>query len=638
MAGNLRKTLQVEVGALIAYAAAVALPVVALLWGRGIGVLDLAATVERGGARELHERGAPGKPVRFAVELNDSDRDYLMGLVMDTLRGMESSTADATPAGVRGAGAPSFVTLYAPGGALVRAMADGQSLADGVRAAARRALEKAKERAWEDQRLQDVRVRTDIVTELVPFSNRQRRAFAVEGLDAPFGLALGPGQDLAGCFLPADAAVRGTETHLEMLARLCTDSGLEADAWSDGGLALYRIRAESFVNAYSGRDRALSTPRGIPLVERVTLAKLLRACNLAGDFLVRSQRNDGSFAAIYRADENEWAGVSGVLEEAGAVYALCRLFALWRNGAHLLAARASLPRLREQVLAEIDRAGTGSASSSVGLRPEGQVEVCAAVLCALCEYRGVSDDRNFDELMEELGNFLLRAQRPDGGFAETLQAVPGQQPDRAALQTTSGRSQGMAVLALVLAFGQLQEEQFLDGARRCLDYIAGLGDESLADYGPWTMLALERAVPVLGQERYRQLAWRIVDSALGMQITEDHGAEPDLVGASLSSWPPTVLGAARDLQRFVSGWHLADPEQPVRKKDLLACATRAARLLLSLQFVDENSYYIPDLEQASGGFRFRPGSNTVLLGSVQHSAAALAGLADILRTEREGER
>jgi len=64
--------------------------------------------------------------------------------------------------------------------------------------------------------------------------------------------------------------------------------------------------------------------------------------------------------------------------------------------------------------------------------------------------------------------------------------------------------------------------------------------------------------------------------------------------------------------------------------EALEAARRAAGYLMGLQYLEENSYYLPDPEDGRGGFREQPGSNIIRIQALE---AALRGLVKLAHVE-----
>ncbi len=65
----------------------------------------------------------------------------------------------------------------------------------------------------------------------------------------------------------------------------------------------------------------------------------------------------------------------------------------------------------------------------------------------------------------------------------------------------------------------------------------------------------------------------------------------------------------------------------------LAAAERAARYLMRLQLLPENSYYLPDPDARTGGFREQPCMNVVKLPTMD---SALRGMVLLTRLKLQG--
>jgi len=639
MDNDLRTKIQTEAATLLLLLVGLALPVLALLWGRVPGLRAPRGTGQRGpGADAAGERADGASLPARPVELSPQDKDYLMRLFLTSVEALRAgkglpSTDDAPTACRRATGAILFVTVFTAGRRPVRVQAPPGQLAESVQHAAQRMVGRADFKGRELGVQGASRVRMDIVTESRLLTVDQKRAFVSLELDEPLGAALAAeGTDRLNWFLPADHASRKALSHREILETLCAESGQRADYWTGSASRAYRIKALSFVNITPGSFRCIDTPRGLPVVQRATLSDLVRSCELGADHLLRLQARNGFFAARYDAAKNAFSEDVGISAQFEAVSALARLHKLRPKDERIAACRRTLDAACG--LLGLEGGSVAGAETDPSREPGVGARLSAVALRALCEYRSAGGDRRRDGLIAKLADSLVVIQGQEVALARRLARLKGDL-DVAALDPDR---QAKIALALILACRELGRQRYSAAGRETLELIAEAREELDLGSHPWVAIAAgEMVAPVRVSalaDKLREGGRRLIAS----QLLEADVRAPDLIGAIVPPYPPPLERVATRLSALTACWTMDRGDHGNgggrRSDDGLsasfpAAAERAARYLMQFQFVPENSYYLPDPERASGGIRIAPGSNTSELGAVAAAMDALAGLVRI---------
>ena len=626
-----RESRRREKAILFLLAACVVPVVVGLAWG------PLHKTAPPGLAPPPPAALAPEPSFDSAVALGEEDQQYLMSLFLDSLKPSGPAAGDtaAPEACRRVVDRTVFVTLYAPDQRPLRASAREKSLQETVQVLARRVLSQEEFQKKGFDRTEQLRVRFDIVTEEQDLPLDRREQFALLGVGAPLGIVLrfeGRGH----AFLPDDVAERSALSYMDMFEALSREAELLPGSWREKQCHASVLRAESFVNSAPGSSNCLSLLRGLPLIREAGIAQVRRSCRLAADYLVHTQREDGSFAAVFQAATGSPEAGGDLRSQARAVSALAR-FCSWqgeKDGPHITSCRGALAWLLRHVYAPKD-VGIAFVRSSEGEAPS--LRDSAAVLHALCAYRQAAGDETLDDLIARLGNFLLFSQQEDGSFG----SVPAPGTDKATPPESprpDWDSQAEAAGALALVYGELKAPQFLLGSRKALDYLKGQREvsEQLQSARSYVTAVreLSRFLPV---EAYTQGVRTIVERLLEMQLTAEEAPTPDLAGGAMRAYPPLVGETAADLECFLGGWLIAasSNEAGTIAFSVVArpAALNAGRYLVQFQFLPENSYYLAEPVAALGGFRQQPGSNLITLESVQQALDGLRLLAQAMLVE-----
>jgi len=632
MAGDVGTKLQTEVGALLGVVFALALPVLALVWGRAPGLRTEKAAGAGGFlARDAAARPEGSLPRGVAPPLSAGDKEYLMGLLLDCVQSFRTGEAGGqegpccpedsgeTPPACRfGDGAMVFVTVFTAGTSPVRAQAAGPSLAESVRQAARTLVGRADFRGRDLGPDGASRVRIDVVTRCRHLSPEERRAFASFDLDEPVGAALAVrGQPGFHFFLPADHAVRDGSTRRRMLAELCEEAGREGGFWRSPQSEVYRLEAVAFVNQAPGGRRCVDVPRGVPVGEEVTADVLLHACRAAAGWLVRNQAAAGWFVAGFDAARGMAAWRLDLPAQFEAVSALAALQSVEPTEE----LSGACDRALVAALAMLDVPSGGG--ENVPVSPD----LHAAALRALCEYRRASGDKSRDELIMRLADALATYQAEEAALARRLEELSG----GAALgHQGPGRHAGMA-LALAAAYRELKQQAHLAAAGMTLGPAADGGGgldflrEPLAAAGAAEVLAASR------RQKFCNTAATAAGALLASQLRQDDGPGPDLVGVIVPPFPAPVRRLAEHVRALTACREMAGEADGA----YVAAAMRAAQCLVQFQFTPGNSYYLRKPARAAGAFRVSQGSNRTDLRTM---SAAIEGLLSLARVKLSADR
>lgn len=470
-----------------------------------------------------------------------------------------------------------------------------------------------------------------MVRDSKPLSVADRKAFAEQGFGAPVGVAL-ESKGKTAWFLPADIVDFRAGTNLQMLHVVCRDAGLGIAAWREPAVTVWRLRTVGFVNASGGSRYALASPRGLTPLGEPTLARLLRSVRLAGRYLVAVRRENGSFLTYWDAASGLRGGCDSVAEQAAAAGALAELCELRPREEYLNACYESLSYLMQFTNSDPQNPRMAFTGRQEVCRLVWELEASAQVLEAMCRYRAASGLTEPDDWIAALAEFLLFMQLEDGSFDLQYDAESGTHttPEKGVGQVVP---QAKAALALCLAYRELNVLRFLDGARRALKRLME-GDQSRSEpysahEARWLVSALLECSAFLSGREYQEWAGRIAAARREVQLAENGAPADDLIGGTGSALPPKAGPTADDLVVFASVCMM----KPEAESEAFAAARRAGRYLMGLQYLEENSYYLPDPAAGRGGFREQPGANIIRLQTLE---SALRGLVKLTRLELQG--
>ena len=408
-----------------------------------------------------------------------------------------------------------------------------------------------------------------------------------------------------------------------------------ATAPASGALA-ERFSTVSFIEREpGGGGPPVDLVRGMPLAERVTRAKLLAACEAAGDWLLRFQKPDGSFHYLYNAatdavDDSAYE----ITRHAGTAWGLSQLHAATGRRRFRDAARRALDWLLGHLKTRDDMAWVEHGE---------QRELGAAALTAvaLLEYRAAAGTRRYDRETRRLGRFLVSMQRDDGFFhthydpAEHRGNIPeGEVPLFAP---------GEAFLALVRLQRLMPDAAWRQAAAKAADFMTTRRDAwhfahdlSMIHPDSWTMMALDELHAQGAARRgHADYALFLAGEILDEQEEPATARWPDHVGAPrVAVGAPESAVAAGRCEGLLAAWRLAR-RMGAATDDYRRAILLAARFQLAHQYDAVNSYLLPNPARALGGFYASYADHTIRIDYVQHNLSALLGTAELLRAEEE---
>lgn len=611
--------------------ALVAVPVaVALLWGRTGPRHRLPPT-------DSPLSLAPVLPAGESLGLMADDREFLSKLFLRTLRDPDASPkVEEAPRNCRRPLRPVvFATLYAPGRRRLRVRAREGSLAASVRRAAREMAEAPAYRNRGFHSAADAALRIDVILREVPLSVPRRRQLAAMEMANPVGAALA-GEEKRTVFLPSDLAEHRALDHEDILQALCRERKLSPHAWKKDTRAVSMLWTDSFLHLPSDGGKTVPVTRGLPVVEEVSAGDAAEAGRLAAEFLARmGGAGGGSFPVSYNATTGTATPGASVIAGARATAALARHAGGREEGprSRLVAVcRAPLAALVREVRAVPGEESIAFVAAGGDQDRAPSVEATAAVLSAFSAWRAAAGQKDWDELIGRLTNFLLLVQDENGRFrrleatAQLESEPPSQETGK--MTPAAARRQALAARALAAAFAERQNPAALLGAQRALEALTARPE---ALDSPVVGRPLGRAVLEVSAHlpvgHYLPMVRRSLGPLFARQLGAGDAPAPDLIGGALDRMPPSVAETASDLEAFATGRQLglqvAGEQDPYFADRCGRAAERAARFIAQFQFRPTNSYYVPDPPAALGGFRRRPGSNLVPLQAVRNGLEAL---------------
>jgi hypothetical protein len=352
----------------------------------------------------------------------------------------------------------------------------------------------------------------------------------------------------------------------------------------------------------------------------------------AKEWMVRNQQPDGRYVYIYEGDADRVSAEYNDVRHAGVTMALYQAAGRLQDEAALEAADGGLAWMEENL---IRRDGWAALAPQTG---RAKLGASALMLVGLTERRLATQDNAYDDLMRELGLFLMTLQREDGGFHAAWLTNEGG-PDR---ESTSRFYPGEALWALALLHEALPNEGWDEPARRAADFVTMLRDEvEDIPFPPWADQWAAYGLSEMAEwgldEHHIDYARRLAQR-FGFLVRTEAQRQDGPLGTLVRGRQTRAAGLGTWVEGLSALWRLSSTDDRLAElepkiKERLTCAAG----ILAARQVDEemaNSYGRPSLAE---GAWLRGGSTR--MDDQQHAFSGLLYTLDALagRVGREPE-
>ena len=355
-------------------------------------------------------------------------------------------------------------------------------------------------------------------------------------------------------------------------------------------------------------------------------ATLLASARAGGEYLIRMQKEDGSFTYTYNAaTDRSGEGEYNILRHAGTAFSLFDLYAYTKDARYLAAANSAIEYLKTRF-----KPATESNTLYV-LDNDGKAKLGANGLALLAMSRQLALDPSSGDraASTRLANQILAMQQPDGSFISYYRVL-GDEPEG----STSLYYPGEAILGLVEFYRVTPgEKRLLDSALRGADYLIE-SQREVAELPPdvWLMQALEALHKLKPNPRYVAHAMDLATAMMRDLYTGPETPERYLGDKFIGGYgpgEPRLTAAAARSEGILSAYRMARAVKDPRAASLLAALKSSGRFQMAHQFMEDDAGWLPAPELAAGGFRASLSSTRVRIDYVQHNISALLGLAQV---------
>lgn len=376
----------------------------------------------------------------------------------------------------------------------------------------------------------------------------------------------------------------------------------------------YRFRTDA---VFTDGVKVLDLYRGHRLRRRLT-PKLLRArALLAGRYLARAVKADGSFTYAYFPATDETNSDYNLPRHAGTLYSMMQLYQLTEDKELLAAARRALRFL----LGHVEPARGTIRKRSVVV--EGRVVKLGGVGLAgiaIAEYIKATGDRKPLETLRRLGRWIQSVQNPRTGELHTHYM---EWPSGRRLNRKMAYYPGEAILALTRLHGLDPNGGWMEIAESAAEWQvqSQQGKDFWADH--WLLYALNEIHAETGNERLARHAIAMANEAIvARQRRTPEPDRRDWVGSFYT--PPRITPTATRMEGLAATWFLADRmKRPVLAKTYRETLQRGVQFSLQGQILPEKAMFFRHPPTCLGGFQGSLTYAPIRIDFVQHSLSAI---------------
>ncbi len=353
---------------------------------------------------------------------------------------------------------------------------------------------------------------------------------------------------------------------------------------------------------------------------KITPQVLLTAAKLGGKYLVRMVGEDGKFVYFYRPFTDEPGKDYNILRHSGTIYAMMELYEITRDAALLRAVKRGIAYLLSAVRPALDQR-----EDAVCVVENGYVKLGgnALAIIALAKYTEVTGDRQYMPVILRLGKWIRSVQNKKGLFTIHKQAYP----HGTVSNFVSRYYPGEALLAMIRLYALDPDEQWLRVAEKGAEYLISVRDRKQPLEDHWLLYALNELYRYRPRSLYVKHTRRTARTILRQQNRT--ASYPDWVGGYFQP-PRSAATAARSEGLYAAYMLLRDAGLASEAKRILDAIKLGVSFQLQTQFRPDTVLYLPNPQEALGGFRENHRKLDVRIDYVQHNISGLLGLYRIM--------
>ena len=264
-------------------------------------------------------------------------------------------------------------------------------------------------------------------------------------------------------------------------------------------------------------------------------------------------------------------------------------------------------------------------------------------LMGMIDLARATDDHQWDDLMVEMGNFVLHMQEDDGRFNPYY--VP---PTHPYYGERNDIVPGEAALALVMLYEYTGDEKWIEPIPRYFQFYEGWWDErvdrnnttlawpenyypndqdrlDLVQFGPWSVMAANAYHRATGDDSGTDFAMRVGEWMIdSYQWDEERAPWPDYVGGYYKN--PAELPAMQAFcyaEGTAAAYQLALRARPEKREYFERHTRETARIALQMQYDDLSVYPFSRGDEVWGSTRYTLTQTKTRIDYVHHALSAV---------------
>ena len=538
----------------------------------------------------------------------------------------DPESVDPFPAGWREDKAPRIVFVSLSDG--LRRAGVGCGADRGLAAALGKAIVAARRDFVDNEPIRWVRV--DIVdqvltlpggTEPLPASQWSRLRTGLAS-NRQIGLALLPEELVANRLLYPKGDLRRAAVAVYLTRH--PQRGRPADdgrRWDEG-----RVYRFTTIGVFHDEAGAVALARGVRHFDGSRKDEFDAAAEMGGRYLAQAVEQSGRFVYSYQPDSNSRSRQYNILRHAGSAYAILSVYQRTDAEPMLAAARRALAHLRSTVSPTRFR---GQPLHGVVERSYIKLGGNALAILALTKYIEVTGDRTDLALAQQLAEFIVGVQGPNGRFV--VHKARHFNGNASSTDFVSEYYPGETVLALMRLYAVDNDPRWLDAAAKSADYLINTRDrDSTLDtqiHDHWLLYGLNELHRSKPDPSYLAHTRRI----LATMHRAQHLANPadDWYGGY--SVPPGATPTSTRTEGLASASQLLrDFGTEEQAAQALETTRLGAVFVLETQLLPEAAMFFPQPRRCVGGVPRSWADPEIRIDYVQHAISCWLAMADLL--------
>lgn len=254
--------------------------------------------------------------------------------------------------------------------------------------------------------------------------------------------------------------------------------------------------------------------------ELVTQADIEESLSLVADRLHQDTKDDGTFNYMYYPSDAEYSDDYNIIRHILAANTLIDLYTTYQDPTYIEDAKNSIDFFLNYLVKENDMSY---------ITYDGRTKLGAAgtAVTTLLHYQEVTNTKEYQSTIIELGEFIIYMQNEDGGYNNYY---PDPDPDN---RLATVLYTGEADLALIELYTDTGDQQYLDALDRSYEWTKTYFEER---HSPglvsWTSSAFAKSYYATGDAKYADLAFEMTDWLIDKtQYTKANAPSEEYIGS-----------------------------------------------------------------------------------------------------------